>query len=117
MSRKLGSYGEQKACQYLLNRGFKIIDKNYRGTRGEIDLIAVKGSHISFIEVKTWKAVEFEDLEYGIDRRKQGRIIGASREFLQANTDYLGMEIQYDVVYINPSEGRFVYIPDAYGAD
>ena len=117
MSKALGRYGEEKALQYLLNKGFKIIDINYRGTRGEIDIIARKRDTISFVEVKTWKAVEFEDLEYSIDKRKQSRIIQAAQEFLHENESLMGMEIQFDVVYINPSERRFVYIPAAYGAE
>ena len=117
MSKKLGTFGEQKALQYLLNKGFKLIDKNYRGTKGEVDLIVRKDKVLSFVEVKTWKSVCFEDLEYGINKKKQSRIIHAAREYLVKHDEYLGMEIQFDVVYINPSEGRFVYIPSAYGAE
>ena len=116
MSKVIGAHGEKKALQYLLNKDFKFIDKNYRGTKGEIDLVVTKDGVLSFVEVKTWKSVSFEDLEYGIDRRKQAKIIHAAREFLAKHEEYLGMEIQFDVVYINPSEGRFVYIPSAYGA-
>lgn len=117
MSKILGTIGEQKALQYLLNKGFEPIDKNYRGSRGEIDLIVCKGEVISFVEVKTWRTLDFMDLEYGIDRKKQMRIIHTAREFLDDNEQYLGMEIQFDVVYINPKEGCLEYIPSAYGVE
>jgi len=58
-SRKIGNFGENIACYYLKNKGYKILDKNYSRKliqgpqKGEIDMIAQKDDNIHFIEVKT----------------------------------------------------------------
>jgi putative endonuclease len=45
--------GEDKACEYLQKLGFKILERNYRKTYGEIDIIAIEKDVLAFIEVKT----------------------------------------------------------------
>lgn len=45
--------GEDRACKYLKNLGFKILERNYRKTYGEIDIIAIDKDVLAFIEVKT----------------------------------------------------------------
>jgi putative endonuclease len=56
MTRRLkdvGDWGEEKAAEFLLRHGFKIIDRNFFTTRGEIDIVARKGDDFYFVEVKT----------------------------------------------------------------
>lgn len=56
----LGKYGEDFACRYLQNMGYKILTRNFRCHRyGEIDLIVEKSGCISFIEVKTRASTRF----------------------------------------------------------
>ncbi|MDP2638450.1 MAG: YraN family protein [Candidatus Levybacteria bacterium] len=51
--------GEDKACEYLKTLGFKILERNYRKTYGEIDIIALDNDVLSFIEVKTRTSNQF----------------------------------------------------------
>ncbi|GAB4219436.1 MAG: YraN family protein [Candidatus Microgenomates bacterium] len=51
--KNLGKIGEQTACNYLQNNGFKIIKRNFQTRFGEIDIIAEKNNTLYFIEVKT----------------------------------------------------------------
>lgn len=51
--RKLGDIGENVACEFLVKRGFKILDRNYLRKWGELDIVAEKGSRIHFVEVKS----------------------------------------------------------------
>ncbi len=51
--QKIGKIGEDCACKYLENAGYKIIDRNYLKKWGEIDIVAKKGKKIHFIEVKS----------------------------------------------------------------
>ncbi len=53
IKRKIGDRGEDIACRYLENRGFRIITRNYLKPYGEIDIVALKGCEYHFIEVKT----------------------------------------------------------------
>jgi|SRR3989344_4140140 len=54
--RKIGDRGEEIACKYLENKGFSIIERNYWRPWGEIDIVAKKGSILSFVEVKSVSA-------------------------------------------------------------
>jgi len=58
---RTGALGEDIACQFLIRKGFKIIERNYRKPWGEIDVIAEKSNEIRFIEVKAFSgdAVSF----------------------------------------------------------
>ncbi|MBI2038022.1 MAG: YraN family protein [Candidatus Magasanikbacteria bacterium] len=51
--KNLGDWGETQACKFLERHGFKIIERNYHTTMGEIDVIAAKSDDYYFIEVKT----------------------------------------------------------------
>ena len=51
--------GEDKACEYLQKLGFKILERNYRKTYGEIDIIAIDKDVLTFIEVKTRTSNQF----------------------------------------------------------
>lgn len=51
---ELGAWGENKACEYLVDRGYKIIERNFREPWGEIDIVAKAGDGtLVFVEVKT----------------------------------------------------------------
>jgi len=52
-TQKTGELGEQVACNYLLKKGFSIIERNYTKKWGEIDIVAKKGSIVHFVEVKS----------------------------------------------------------------
>lgn len=53
-----GKLGEDLACEYLVNKGYRILDRNYRKPWGEIDIIGqAKDSTLVFFEVKTLKAL------------------------------------------------------------
>lgn len=48
-----GKYGEDLACEFLRKQGYKIIERNFRIRGGEIDIIALDGNSLVYIEVKT----------------------------------------------------------------
>lgn len=53
LRQDLGRYGEQRAAIYLEDRGYQIIERNWRSASGEIDLIARQDDRLVFVEVKT----------------------------------------------------------------
>jgi putative endonuclease len=53
----LGNLGEQKAKEYLLNKGYQILEKNWKHQKYEIDIIAIDGAELVIIEVKTRRNV------------------------------------------------------------
>jgi putative endonuclease len=52
-NKGLGKWGEDQACLFLARQGFKVVERNYHATVGEIDIVAIKNRDYYFIEVKT----------------------------------------------------------------
>ncbi|MDD5731549.1 MAG: YraN family protein [Patescibacteria group bacterium] len=80
--RIFGDRGENITCGYLVNRGYKIIKRNYRCKFGEIDIIAKKNNDLIFVEVKTRKNNYFGEPQEAVDYRKLERINMAMDCFL-----------------------------------
>jgi putative endonuclease len=74
--REIGARGEKVACAYLRKRGLRIIERNARARRGEIDIVAAEGSTLVFVEVKSrtpGAVTELTGLEK-IDGRKRAAL-------------------------------------------
>ncbi|MEK7519971.1 MAG: YraN family protein [Patescibacteria group bacterium] len=71
--RKTGDLGEELTCQYLIRKGYRIIERNYLMKYGEIDIIAKKDKEIVFIEVKTSKKGSLIAPEENMTWRKIGK--------------------------------------------
>jgi putative endonuclease len=78
-NKNLGDWGENQACKFLERHGFKIIERNYHTTMGEIDIIAAKGDDYYFIEVKTRTCGDFahDDAISYFQKRKLARAVRA----------------------------------------
>jgi len=97
---EIGKTGEYLAEKELVKAGMTIIDRNFRSKHGEIDIIALDGETIVFIEVKAWSAYGIENLHYSINKKKQRRIIETAKYFLNINRKYNGSAIRFDVVFV-----------------
>jgi putative endonuclease len=95
-----GRLGEEKAAAFLEESGFQIIGRNIRSESGEIDIAAIDHGVLVFAEVKAWSTYSIENLEYGINKKKQRRIIETSKYFLKNHREYRDMSIRFDVVFI-----------------
>lgn len=72
--RQLGALGEQMAARYLEMRGYRILERNWRHRRGELDLIAADGDVIVAVEVKTRTTTDFGHPLEAITRQKLQRL-------------------------------------------
>lgn len=84
MSNDLGQTGEDQAAQYLANKGYQILGRNWRCSHGEIDIIAQDQQGLVFVEVKTRR----RSLEQGweaITPKKRQRMIGCAYAYLSAH--------------------------------
>ena len=116
--KSLGKKGEDKAAIALETSGMEIIKKNYRSKTGEIDIIALEGETIVFVEVKAWSSFGMEDLRHCINEKKQRKIINTAKFFLSENRKYSNMSIRFDVIFINESaftnEGSIKHLASAF---
>jgi putative endonuclease len=105
----IGRKGEDQAVQFLIDKGFQIIERNFRSSFGEIDIICLDNDILIFIEVKAWSSFGLEQLERGINNRKQKRIIETAKYFLSIHRKYMSMVVRFDVIFIG-AEGITHYI-------
>jgi len=75
MNKETGQAGEELACQFLLQRHYRILYRNIRCTYGEIDIVAYFDSIIHFVEVKTRKSLLFGTPVESYTPRKRARIV------------------------------------------
>ncbi len=95
-----GKRAEEAACAGLLEYGWEIERRNFRGKRGEIDIVAVKGDILAFIEVKSLNRCTLHDLQHVIGAKKRRSIIETSKLFLAMNRKYNQHRIRYDVMLV-----------------
>ena len=100
-NHKKGQKGEDEAALFLENKGMKIISRNFRHRGGEVDIIALDGELLVFIEVKTWSSYGIEALEYALDKKKQRRIIETAKYFLSVHREYRYMAVRFDVIVVS----------------
>ena len=79
--QKVGDIGENLACRFLAESGFKIIERNYRKKWGELDIIAEKEEILHFVEVKTISNPNFRP-EDAVRAWKKQRLSRAIRTYL-----------------------------------
>lgn len=95
---RLGQYGENLAADFLIRRGFKIIDRNYQTTYGELDLIARNGDELLFVEVKTRTRSDFGYPEFAVNNKKISHLQKAAQIYLRQRG--LSVVWQLDIVSV-----------------
>lgn len=111
--KKIGDFGEKVIANFLMKKGYQILDRNYSKPYGEIDIIALKNDIVCFVEVKTRRSVKYGYPREAVDYYKQQRIIRASQTYLMENKlyDYI---IRYDVGEVFTESRKINYIENAF---
>ena len=107
LRKLLGRSGEDRAARHLAGLGYRVLERNYRTPQGEIDLIALDGGTVVFVEVKTRTSDAFGAPELAVDQRKQGRMIKAALGYLKHKRLHQ-MPCRFDVVAISGAGGEKV---------
>jgi putative endonuclease len=109
-----GKQGEDAAAQYLLLQGYRILEKNWRFEKAEIDLIATIENLLVFIEVKTRNNENFGYPEDAVKPKKQALIAKAADAYIELN-HYRG-EVRFDIVSVikNGHSEKIYHISDAF---
>ncbi len=102
--RKTGEQFEHLATRWLQARGLRPLQSNFRCRAGEIDLIAVDGNSLVFVEVRARSNPRFASAAASVDRRKQQRLLRAAQFFLQRHPHLAQMPCRFDVVAIEPRQ-------------
>ena len=97
--RSLGIQGETLAADYLAGKGYRIVARNYRFRRNEIDIIATHGNVLCFVEVKTRTSLDKGHPAEAVTIHKQHEIIRAARYYL-ATESTPDTDCRFDVIAI-----------------
>jgi putative endonuclease len=104
-----GRVSEAFAAAVLIAKGYRILGRRVRTRAGEIDIIAVRGRRLAFVEVK--RRLTREDAEAAVSARQAARIRRASDLWLARRPRYRGHVFAFDVILLVP--GRLPrHIPD-----
>jgi putative endonuclease len=98
--KNLGAQGEQIAINYLHNRGYQILERNYRNKLGEIDIIAKHGNDLVFIEVKTRSDKVFGSPLEAVTSAKQRQLAKVALEYLSRQNCF-DQPARFDVVGVH----------------
>ena len=111
---ELGKIGEQIAANYLLGRGYDILERNFYFDKAEIDIIALKGKILAIVEVKTRNTDLFGNPQDFITKRKIKHLVKAANEFVISND--LDIEVRFDVIAVlkNESKEQVEHFKDAF---
>lgn len=108
----MGRSGERRAEKFLKKKGFKIIEKNYRVSFGEADLIALYCDLLIFIEVKTRSDESFGTPAEAVGYKKQKTYEKLAAYFLKTHTEYENLAVRFDVIEVSGDEIN--HIEDAF---
>ena len=111
---ELGKKGEKLATDYLLKKGYSILEKNYRFQKAEVDIIAIKGEILAAVEVKTRSTPEFGDPQDFLKPQQIKRLVKAVDHYV--NEKDLDVEVRFDIIAIikNKLDTRLEHIEDAF---
>jgi len=112
-SKEKGNFGEFLAQKYLEKKGYKIIDKNFSTRFGEVDLIAIDGNYIVFIEVRMRSRSAYEP-EESISIHKVKKIIKTAQIFLYKKK-INSLNVRFDVISI--MDNKIKHIQNAFDMD
>ena len=111
----VGKKGESLAAEFLRKNGYRIVETNFRNRYGEIDIIAVEGKTIVFIEVKTKTNNKFGPPKMAVNLRKQKQLSKTALAYLTqkklnnnpARFDVIGISIIEDKTEIELIKNAF----------
>ncbi|MCU7617527.1 YraN family protein [Chryseobacterium sp. PBS4-4] len=113
----LGKKAEGLAAEFLIKNGYKILIRNYRFQKAEIDIIAEKDNLIIITEVKARSTDAFMLPQEAVNKRKISLIVSAANHYLEEFNK--NQEVRFDIISVLPDEkGKLIieHIIDAFEA-
>jgi len=105
MNNKLGREGEIAAVKFLKDKGYKVLEVNWRFKRFEIDIIAEHKEMLVIVEVKSRSGTYFEQPFQAVTKKKQSFLIEATNAYIHKKE--IDLETRFDIVSIVASSGKF----------
>jgi putative endonuclease len=117
--RWFGNRSERAAARFLRRLGYRILVRNYICPIGELDLVALDGSFVVFVEIRSTASNDLNRPAVSVDAIKQRRLTNLALHFLQKNR-LLNYPVRFDVIALSwPAEkknARMIHYPNAFEA-
>ena len=112
----LGALGERVAAQWLEQHGYRVIARNVRADRVELDLIATQGRTVVIVEVKTRASQRHGSPAEAVDSRKQARLARGAAVWIRAQPRLRRCRVRFDVIACTVRGGEWTveHWPDAF---
>ncbi len=111
-ARTLGQWGEDRATEWLQERGWRIVARNFRCRMGEVDIIAEDGRYLAFVEIKLRKDGQYGAACEAVTFSKQRKLRATAEYYLMCHpTD---LQPRFDVVEVYAPQGARTERPDIY---
>ncbi|MFN7313261.1 MAG: YraN family protein [Bacteroidota bacterium] len=113
-NQQFGKLGEEIAVEYLEKKGYKILCRNYKFSRVEIDIVTQHENEIVFVEVKTRTSDQMAFPEQAVGKAKQRNIRLAAENFIEENQ--MNLPARFDIIAVIKNQYRFEieHIEDAF---
>lgn len=113
-NQQFGKLGEEIATEYLEKKGYKILCRNYKFSRVEIDIVTQFENEIVFVEVKTRTSDQMAYPEQAVGKSKQRNIRLAAENFIEENQ--MNLPARFDIIAVIKNQHRFEieHIEDAF---
>jgi len=110
----LGKDGEHIAAEFLLKKGYRILDKNFRTVFGEIDIVAQDSDIVVFIEVKTRTDIVFGYPFEAVNPKKREKIRKTALCFLKKIKKSVPARFDILSIYFENGKAKIEHIKDAF---
>jgi putative endonuclease len=112
---RIGQEGERLACIFLEERGFEVLERNWRHGHHELDIVARHGLELVIVEVKTRSSDRHGEPSEAVKPGKRGKLIKAANAYVAATDIKLGLRFDIVSVILHPQGKPYIHhIPDAY---
>lgn len=111
---ELGKKGEQLAVDFLLKKGYQIIERNYRFQKAEVDIIAKIKDILAIVEVKTRSTIDFGNPQDFVKPKQIQNLVKTVNEYVNVNE--LDVEVRFDIIAIvkENKQFRIEHLEDAF---
>ena len=100
---ELGKWGEQAAIDYLLQRGYDILERDWKSGHRDLDIIAMDGDTLVFVEVKTRSNRDYMDPVEAVGYQKIRNLQQAANHYVKYR--HADCDIRFDIISVVGSEG------------
>ncbi len=105
---EFGKIAEELAADFLVNAHYKILARNFRYLKAEIDIIAEKDDCIVIVEVKARHTDAFLEPQEAVNKKKIKLLISAANYFIEENS--IDKEVRFDIISVLPNKQKTLEI-------